>query len=216
MSVSAVLFDVDGTLVDSNYLHVDAWQRAITELGEHVDAWRIHRAIGQDSKRLLTSVVGELDEDWISRAKDLHSRFYRELASRLQAFDQAAALLRALDDRGIHVVLASSAPDDELELMMDALDAGGAIHATTSADDVEQAKPDPGIIQVALERAGAAPSDALLVGDSVWDQLAAGRAGVRSVGLLSGGTGRAELTDAGAFITFEDPADLLAHLDALL
>jgi HAD superfamily hydrolase (TIGR01549 family) len=216
MTVSAVLFDVDGTLVDSNYLHVDSWQRALAELDEHVDAWRVHRAIGQDSRRLLASLVGERDEDWISRAKDLHSGFYRELAPRLRAFDQAAALLRNLDGWGISVVLASSAPDDELQLLLNALDAGDAISATTSADDVEQAKPDPGIIRVALDRAGAEPSEAVMVGDSVWDQVAAGRAGVRSVGLLSGGTGRAELADAGAFATFDDPADLLAHVDALL
>jgi phosphoglycolate phosphatase-like HAD superfamily hydrolase len=216
MTVSAVLFDVDGTLVDSNYLHVDSWQRALAELDEHVDAWRVHRAIGQDSKRLLTSLVGERDEDWISRAKDLHSGFYRELAPRLRAFDQAAALLRSLDGWGISVVLASSAPDDELQLLLNALDAGDAISATTSADDVEQAKPDPGIIHVALDRAGAGPSEAVMVGDSVWDHVAAGRAGVRSVGLLSGGTGRAELADAGAFATFADPADLLAHVDTLL
>ena len=216
MTVSAVLFDVDGTLVDSNYLHVDSWQRALDDLGCPTAAWRIHRAIGQDSARLLTSVVGERDEDWVSRAKEHHSELYKEMAGRLRPFEGAADLLRAIRDRGVRVVLATSAPDDELELLLDAIDAPDAIHATTSADDVDGAKPDPGILQVALERAGAGPSDAVMVGDSVWDMVAAGRAGIRSAGVLSGGVGPSELRDAGASVLFDDPADLLRRLDELL
>jgi HAD superfamily hydrolase (TIGR01549 family) len=216
MTVSAVLFDVDGTLVDSNYLHVDAWQRAFAELGSPADAWRIHRAIGQDSERLIRSVAGEHDDDWVARAADLHSRYYRELAPRLRAFDRAAELLRAIDGRGIRVVLATSAPGDELELLLDAIGAPDALTATTNADDVEQAKPDPGILEVALDRAGVGPLDAVMVGDSVWDLTAAARAHIRSIGVLSGGVGPAELLDAGASILFDDPADLLAHLDDAL
>src|SRR3954467_2716944 len=96
MTISAVLFDVDGTLVDSNFLHVDAWSRSFTEMGSPVDSWRIHRAIGQDSARLLEALVGDRDEDWIQRAKDLHSQYYREQSGRLRAFDRAADLLREL------------------------------------------------------------------------------------------------------------------------
>src|SRR5947209_1186107 len=168
MTVSAVLFDVDGTLVDSNYLHVDSWQRALADLGSAADGWRIHRAIGQDSARLLRSVVGEKDEEWVSRAKDRHSQLYKEMAGRLRAFEHAGDLLRAIQNRGVRVVLATSAPGDELELLMKAIDAPDAIHATTSADDVSDAKPDPGILEVALERSGVGPSDAIRVGDSVW------------------------------------------------
>jgi HAD superfamily hydrolase (TIGR01549 family) len=216
MTVSAVLFDVDGTLVDSNYLHVDSWQRALVDLGSPADGWRIHRAIGQDSVRLLRSVVGERDEEWVSRAKERHSELYKEMAGRLRPFERAGDLLRAIRDRGVRVVLATSAPDDELELLLKAIDAQDAIHATTSADDVDGAKPDPGILQVALERAGAGPSDAVMVGDSVWDMVAAARAGIRSVGVLSGGVGPSELRDAGASVLFDDPADVLRRLDELL
>jgi HAD superfamily hydrolase (TIGR01509 family) len=216
MTVSAVLFDVDGTLVDSNYLHVDAWQRALAELGSPADAWRIHRAIGQDSERLVRSVAGERDDDWIARASDLHARYYRELAPRLRAFDGAAELLHAIHDRGIRVVLATSAPGDELELLLNAIGASDALTATTTADDVEQAKPDPGILEVALERAGVGPSDAVMVGDSVWDLTAAARAHIRSIGVRCGGVGPAELLGAGASLLFDDPADLLAHLDDAL
>jgi HAD superfamily hydrolase (TIGR01549 family) len=216
MTISAVLFDVDGTLVDSNFLHVDAWSRAFDEMGAPVDSWRIHRAIGQDSARLLESLVGDRDEEWTDRAKDLHSRYYKEQAGRLRAFDRAADLLRELSSRGVRVVLATSAPEDELKLLMDALDAGDAIHATTNADDVQTAKPEPGLIEVALERAGAEPSDALYIGDSTWDMMASARAHVRAAAVLSGGVGPSELLEAGAVSVFDDPADLLARLDGVL
>jgi HAD superfamily hydrolase (TIGR01549 family) len=216
MTISAVLFDVDGTLVDSNFLHVDAWSRAFAELGDPVDAWRIHRAIGQDSDRLLQALAGGHDEEWTGRAKDLHSRYYREQSGRLRAFARAADLLRELSSRGIRVVLATSAPEDELSMLMEVLDADDAIHATTNADDVETAKPEPGIIEVALDRAGADPSDALFIGDSVWDMMAAARAHVRAAGLLSGGVGPSELIEAGAVSVFDDPADLLARIDGVL
>ncbi|WP_314148739.1 HAD family hydrolase [uncultured Leifsonia sp.] len=216
MTVSAVLFDVDGTLVDSNYLHVDAWQRAFREVDFDADAWRIHRAIGQDSARLLRDVAGERDDDWMERAKDAHARLYREQAGRLRAFASAPELLRAIAGRGIHVVLATSAPEDELAMLREAIDADDAVHAATSADDVDSAKPDPGILNVALERAGSPAADALMVGDSVWDMVAAGRAGVRAVGLRSGGVSEGELREAGAIEVFDDPAALLAALDRVL
>lgn len=216
MTLTTVLFDVDGTLVDSNYLHVDAWQRAFADLGLPVDAWRIHRAIGEDSARLIRSVAGDRDDEWSDRATALHGEHYRELAPRLRAFDGAADLLRAIAARGVRVVLATSAAEDELALLRTTLDADDAVHAATSADDVESAKPDPGILQVALSRADAQDSDALVVGDSVWDMTAARRAGIRSVGVLCGGVGAAELADAGAAAVYDGPADLLAALDDLL
>lgn len=216
MTISAALFDIDGTLVDSDYLHVDAWSRAFDELGETVDSWRIHRAIGQDSSRLLSALAGDRDDEWMRRAKDLHSRHYRELAGRLRPFAQAADLLRDLAGRGIRVVLATSAPADELELLLRCLDAGDAIHATTNADDVQTAKPEPGIIEVALERAQSATSDALFIGDSVWDMMAAARAHVRAAAVLSGGVGPAELLEAGAVEVFDDPADLRARMGRLI
>lgn len=212
----AILFDIDGTLVDSNYLHVDAWQRSLAGLGVDADSWRIHRAIGQDSARLIEALAGERGDDWTTGAKQAHSRLYRELAPRLRAFEGARDLLRAVSDRGMRAVLATSAPDDELELLLQALDAGDAIHATTSADDVDRAKPDPDILAVALERANVEATDAAFVGDSTWDMIAAGRAGVIAYGVRSGGTSDAELRGAGAVAVFDDPADLLEHLDDVL
>ena len=213
----AVLFDIDGTLVDSNYLHVDAWQRALAELDVHADAWRIHRAIGQDAARLVSSLAGERDDAWVERAKHLHASHYRELAPRLRAFGGTTELLRDLASRDLRVVLATSAPTDELELLLAALsDARPFVHATTSADDVDRAKPDPDLIAVALERAGAEPAEAILVGDSTWDMIAADRAGVAAYGLRSGGTSDRELTDAGARAVYDDPAHLGRQLGEVL
>ena len=213
MTTTTILFDVDGTLVDSNYLHVDAWQRAFDASGVHVDAWRIHRAIGQDSERLLDSLVGDRDDAWVAHATELHSRFYREQADRLQAFEGAAELLRALHERRLSTVLATSAPDDELRLLRDTLAADDAVTATTSADDVDEAKPDPGILHVALDRVDAAPGDAVMIGDSVWDMRAAGRAGVRAIRLRCGGSGAEELREAGASRVYNDPAELLRRME---
>ena len=211
-----VLFDVDGTLVDSNLLHVDAWQRAFARCGVEVDSWRIHRAIGQDSALLVESLAGDRDSAWVDEVKRLHAEYYGELAPRLRRFDGVRQLLTALDGRGIRVVLATSAPQDELRLLREAIDADAAIHAATSADDVDMAKPAPTLIEVALERAGAEAPEALFVGDSTWDMIAAGRAGVTAYGLRSGGISDGELRAAGAQRVFDDPADLLAHLEALV
>ncbi|MEN2741531.1 HAD family hydrolase [Microbacterium sp. X-17] len=216
MTIRTVLFDVDGTLVDSNYLHIDAWQRAFAELGVPVESWRIHRALGRDSGQLLRAVAGERDEEWDDRAWALHAKHLRELAPRLRAFDGAADLLRAVAGRGVRVVLATSAAEDELTMLRRAIGADDAVHASTSADDVDEAKPDPDILEVALRRADAPAAEALVVGDSVWDMTAAGRARIRSVGVLCGGVGAAELTDAGAREVFEGPTALLEALDRLL
>ncbi|MET0933403.1 MAG: HAD family hydrolase [Mycetocola sp.] len=208
----AVLCDVDGTLVDSNYLHVDAWARAFDELGVRVESWRVHRAIGQDSAKLLAALLGDRAGELGEQAKALHSRFYTELAYRLRPLDGAQELLRALAQRGITVVLATSAPEDELALLTEALDANDAIHASTNADDVDTAKPDPSIVNVALDKAGAEPGEAIFVGDTVWDCIAASRAGVRTIGLLCGGSSSAELRSAGAIAVYDDPAALLAEI----
>lgn len=212
----AILFDIDGTLVDSNYLHVESWQRALEQCGAPADGWRIHRAIGQDSSRLVAAVAGRRDDEWVERVKELHGEYYRQLAPRLRSFDRVRDLLAELAGRGIRVVLATSAPEDELQLLLATLDADRWIHATTSADDVETAKPEPDLIDVALERAGAAASEALLIGDSTWDMIAAGRAGVAAYGVRSGGISETDLRTAGAQAVLDDPADVLAHLDELV
>lgn len=209
----AVLFDIDGTLVDSNYLHIDAWDRAFVEAGHPVDVWRIHRAIGMDSGKLLERLLGEDAEAVGDTVKQAHARNYSETTDRLRAFASARELLSELSRRGHRVVLATSAPQEELDALLAVLDVPDAVDAVTSGEDVEAAKPEPDLVNVAVERAQVTPERALLVGDSVWDIYSASRAGVRSVGVRSGGYSSEELLAAGAVAVYDDVADLLAHLE---
>jgi HAD superfamily hydrolase (TIGR01509 family) len=207
--IEAVLFDIDGTLVDSNYLHIDAWDRAFADAGAPVELWRIHRAIGMDSSKLLEALL-ENDPDGVSdRAKELHSEYYKADAGRLRPFDGAAELVRALAARGVRVVLATSAPEDELEILLTVLGLSEDEVATTSSSDVGTAKPEPGIIQAALEKAGVGPERAVMIGDSRWDVIAAKRAGVPTIGVRSGGIAAEELTGAGAIEVHDGPRAIL-------
>jgi HAD superfamily hydrolase (TIGR01509 family) len=210
---AAVLFDIDGTLVDSNYLHVHAWTRAFHDAGVEVDAWRVHRSIGMDGSRLVAALAGDAGDDTTHRLKDLHSRYYKELCPLLRVLPGGREILDRVASMGLQVVLATSAPEDELSVLRAVLDRDGVVAAVTSAADVDSAKPHPGIIKVALDRARVPPSGAVFVGDSVWDAIAAVRAGVPIVGLRSGGISCQELTDAGAAVVFDDARDLLEHLD---
>ena len=212
---TAVLFDIDGTLVDSNYAHVDAWSKAFADIGHPVDSWRIHRSIGQDSSLLLSSLLGDdVAEARGDEAKERHSAHYLPHGDAdLHVFDRATELLAELGRRGHRVVLATSAPEEELEVLRRLLDVEGALWAVTSAEDAETAKPDPGIVQAALDEAGVDPEHAVMVGDAVWDVEAAGRAGVTCIGVLTGGMSRGELEEAGAAQVVDDVAALLAGLD---
>jgi HAD superfamily hydrolase (TIGR01509 family) len=212
---TAVLFDIDGTLVDSNYAHVDAWSKAFADIGHPVDSWRIHRSIGKDSSLLLSSLLGDdVAEARGDEAKDRHTEHYLPHGDTdLHVFDQVPELLAELTRRGHRVVLATSAPEQELAVLRRLLDVEGALWAVTSAEDAETAKPDPGIVQAALDEAGVDPDHAVMVGDAVWDVEAAGRAGVACIGVLTGGMSRAELTEAGAAEVVDDVAALLRGLD---
>lgn len=210
---AAVLFDIDGTLVDSNYHHVYAWCRAFAEVGIAVDAWRIHRSIGMDGSTLLATLAEDADDDTRARAKELNSRYYKETAPLLRPLPGARGLLEAVEKLGVQVVLATSAPDDELEILRDVLDCDHLVSAMTSSADVDTAKPKPDIINIALERAGVEPEHAVFVGDAVWDVEACKRAGVVTIALLSGGVSKCELEQAGAHQVFEDAIDLCQHLD---
>ncbi|MCV7085964.1 HAD family hydrolase [Mycolicibacter hiberniae] len=209
----AVLFDIDGTLVDSNYLHVYAWQRSFAELHIEVECWRIHRAIGMDGAELVRTLSGDADEDVRQRLHGLHSRYYLESAELLAPLPGARALLESVAALGLPVVLATSAPEDELAVLRKVLACDELIAAVTSSADVDVAKPHPGIIGVALDRVGATAESAVFVGDAVWDAKACARAGVVSIGLLSGGVCRSELDNAGAAAVFDNAEDLSAHLD---
>jgi HAD superfamily hydrolase (TIGR01509 family) len=210
---SAVLFDIDGTLVDSNFLHVHAWTLAFAEVGHPVDAWRIHRRIGMGSGRLLDELLGDDADRLADGVKERHTAHYAELADQLRPFAGARDLVRTLADRGLRVVLSTSAAPEEVEKLRAVLDVDDLVQIT-GADDVEEAKPEPDLVQAALELAGVPADRAVFVGDSVWDVEAAGRAGVVCVGVLSGGTSEAELRDAGAATVTEDAAALLRDLDA--
>jgi HAD superfamily hydrolase (TIGR01509 family) len=209
----AVLFDIDGTLIDSNYLHIDAWSRAFAAVDHPVDAWRIHRAIGMDSSKLLEALVGEEADRIGDEAKRLHSVYVAETASLLRPFERARELLRMLAARDVRVILATSAPADELERLLLALDCDDAISAVTSAEDVEQAKPEPDIVNAALEKGTVIAANAIMVGDAVWDIQAATRAGVPCVAVETGGTSRAQLVEAGALAVYDDPAALVTALE---
>ena len=206
----AVLFDVDGTLVDSNYLHVHAWQRAFMTEDVTVEAWRIHRCIGMDGSALVKTLSDDADDDVRNRLKDGHSRYYQETASMLTPLPGARELLHRIADLGLQVVLATSAPEDELAMLREVLDCDDIVSAVTSSPDVDTAEPKPEIVHVALGRAG---DRAVFIGDAVWDAEAARRAGVTCIGVLSGAVSRSELHSAGAVEVFENAAQLLDHLD---
>lgn len=210
---TAALFDVDGTLVDSNYLHVDAWQRAFAEVGHHIDAWRIHRAIGLDSQLLLDTLLGDASGEVGDRAKELHKQYYLDLQPSMRPLPGARELIRELHRRGVQVVLATSAPEDELSVLRAVLDVDSCIAHTTSSGDVGQAKPDPEVVKTALERSSTSPDTAVMVGDAVWDAEAATEAGVPFIGLLSGGISRGELLDAGAKEVYDDARALADGLE---
>src|ERR1700744_5427626 len=208
--LKAVLFDVDGTLADPNYLHTVAWWEAFAQAGHDVPMAPIHRAIGMGSGRMLDSLLpGDRDTDADEAIKTSHSALYSVYWSRLRPLPGARRLLRACHDQGLRVVLASSADPDELKVLCAALDADEAIDAATSSGDVDASKPAPDLVQVALDQAEADPAESLFIGDAVWDVRACQQAGVPCIGLLSGGSSRGELADAGAAAVYDGPADLL-------
>jgi len=212
-----VLFDVDGTLVDTSYLHAVTWWEAFRQQGHRVPMAAVHRAVGMGSDQLLDHLLPEdRDRDADEAMSAAHGALYAEYWPRLAPLNGAADLLRACADRGLKVVLASSAKGPELAAMRAALDADDAVDDATASDDVESSKPAPDLVQQALERAGTEPEESVFVGDTAWDVRAAGRAGVRCLAVLTGGWSRAELAEAGAAAVYDDPADLLRHLDSAL
>ncbi|MGY4738977.1 HAD family hydrolase [Streptomyces sp. ATMOS53] len=211
----AAVFDVDGTLVDTNHLHVTTWWEAFRQAGHRVPMHAVHRAVGLGSDDLIAHLLGdERDKDEDSELSAAHKALYGQYFDRLPPLPDAGPLLRRLRDDGWTVVLATSASGGELSALRRAIDADDAIAATASADDVAEGKPAPEPVRHALELAGAPAEGAVFVGDTVWDMRAGRRAGVRCVGVLSGGIPRADLLDAGAEAVYDDPADLLASLSA--
>jgi len=212
MSRPAAIVDIDGTLVDTNYHHALAWYRAFRRRELTLPLWRIHRHLGMGGDQLVRAVAGEaFDAEHGEDVREAHDELYFELIEEVAPLPGARSLLEALKARGHTIVLASSAKPREVEHYLELLDARELADAWTTSGDVEQTKPAPDLVESALERAGG--GEAVLLGDSVWDCEAAQRAGVPTVGLLTGGFGEAELREAGAVAVFQDLPDLRAGFD---
>jgi HAD superfamily hydrolase (TIGR01509 family) len=215
--VTGVLLDVDGTLVDTVYLHAVAWWQALRQYGHDVPMHRIHRAIGMGSDKILDHLLGDghdpADDDAL---RDAHAALYAVHWPALRPLPGARRLLEECTERGLRVVLATSASRPELDALLRCLDADSAIAAVTSSDDAEESKPAPDIVEVALRRSGLTAEEVVFVGDAVWDVHAAGHLDIPCIGLTSGGMCAAELLDHGAVAVYEDPQDLLDHLDEAL
>jgi HAD superfamily hydrolase (TIGR01509 family) len=205
----AVLLDVDGTLVDTNYFHTVAWFRAFREAGEEVPMWRIHRLVGMGADKLLADLAGgerpDLEAGW--------SRHFETFKREIVAFAGARDLIRVLHERDFAVALATSGQEDDVAHVRKVLDAEDWIDVVVNSSEVEASKPAPDIFELALERLGVAASEALVVGDTVWDALAADACGLRCVGVHTGGISGVELRTAGATATYRDVEELLERLD---
>lgn len=212
----AFLFDLDGTLLDSVYQHVVAWREALEEVGISLSVWKIHRRIGMSGGLFVTALLRELetslDEEALARLPDLHTEAYLRHYESVRPLPGAAELLATLTDRGVPWAIATSGAERYARQALELLDAPADTPLITR-DQVRYAKPDPDLFLTAAERIGVDVSDSMVVGDSVWDLLAARRARMLGVGLLSGGYGKEELERAGAYRVYEEPAELLRHLD---
>ncbi len=210
------VFDIDGTLLDSNYHHAVAWSRAFDAvLDRHVPAARIHRAIGMGGDRLVAAVAGdEVEQQYGDRVRERWEKEYDGLIGETRLLDGAADLLAAVGEAGLQVVLASSSIPKHAERPLRLLHADEHSDAWTTSEDAEQSKPAPELLDKALDKVGG--GRAVMIGDAVWDVEAAQRRGIPTIGLLSGGYGRGELLDAGAVAVYDDPRDLLEHLEEAL
>lgn len=203
-----VVLDVDGTLMDTNYLHTEAWARAFEEVGHRVPRAQLHKQIGKGSNLLIGEFVE--DEETAEKIDDLHSELYGELQEYGHPLPGAKELILSLRERGYEVWFVTSAKDEELEHHMEELEAEGRISGVVNSSDVENPKPARDIFELTLERAGASPDETVAVGDAVWDIEAADEAGIRTVAVLTGGAfSRQELEKAGAVAVYEDCAALL-------
>jgi HAD superfamily hydrolase (TIGR01549 family) len=212
----AFLFDLDGTLVDSVYQHVLAWRLALEQVGVDLSVWRIHRRIGMSGGLFINALLRETESrvtpEQVDRIQSLHAQAYQELAPQVRPLPGARELLATLTSAGVPWAIATSGQWDVAGPVLETLGVPEGVPIVTR-DQVRHAKPDPDLFLTAAERLGIEIESTVVVGDSVWDLLAARRARALGVGLLSGGYGRAELETAGAYRVYEDPADLLLHLD---
>src|SRR6185369_16013887 len=212
----AFLFDLDGTLVDSVYQHVLAWREALEAGGIHLAVWRIHRQVGMSGGLFVNALAREtgraVSAEEAERIHQVHSEAFKRYSSQVRALPGAQELLAFLTKAGVPWAIATSGRLQSARLTLDLLGVAADVPIITR-DMVRHAKPDPDLFLAAAEKLGVDISYTVVVGDSIWDLLAARRARALSVGLLSGGYGREELERAGAYRVYNDPADLLRHLD---
>ena len=216
MAVPGLLFDLDGTLVDSVYQHVLAWREALETAGLELSVWRIHRRIGMSGGLFLDALLREtgrrLSAEEVTRVQRTHAAAFARQVAQIRPLPGARELLTYLTRAGVPWAIATSGRRDSAQPLLDMLGVGPDIPVVTR-DQVEHAKPDPDLFLAAAQRLKVPIETSIVVGDSVWDLLAARRARALGVGLLSGGYGQDELEGAGAYRVYQDPADLLRHLD---
>jgi HAD superfamily hydrolase (TIGR01509 family) len=214
---TSFLFDLDGTLVDSVYQHVLAWREALDEEGIELSVWRIHRKIGMSgglfTNMLLRETGLEIDEVRIERLRRLHAEAYKRRSSQVRPLPGARELLTYLTNSRIAWAIATSGRMETAGPVLETLGVDPSRVPVITRDKVKYAKPDPDLFLAAAEALQVRVESACVVGDSIWDMLAARRAGALGVGLLSGGYGRDELERSSAYRVYEDPADLLRHID---
>ena len=209
----AAILDVDGTLVDTNYQHALAWYRAFRRHGIVLPIWRIHRHIGMGGDQVVAALCGrDVEEEMGDDVRAAEKELYAELIGEVEPLDGARVLIERLKDRGHAVVLASSAKEEEVDHYLDLLDARELADGWTTSADVEATKPEPDLVQAAIEKAGATDG-AVLIGDSTWDCEAAKRAGIRTLGVLTGGFSEEELREAGASAVFSSLPELCARIE---
>jgi HAD superfamily hydrolase (TIGR01549 family) len=214
---TSFLFDLDGTLIDTVYQHVLAWREALAAEGIDLSVWRIHRKIGMSgglfSSMLLRETGYHIDAARIERLRRLHAAAFNRTAQDIQPLPGARELLAYLTNVGIPWAIATSGRSEVARPLLDRIDVDGDRIPIVTRDQVKYGKPDPDLFLAAAARLHVGIETAFVVGDSVWDMLAAQRARAHGIGLLSGGYGREELERAGACRVYEDPADLLKHID---
>jgi HAD superfamily hydrolase (TIGR01509 family) len=216
---TSFLFDLDGTLVDSVYEHVLAWRDALDEEGIDLSVWRIHRKIGMSgglfTNMLLRETGLDISEERVNRLRKLHAEAYLKRARKIPPLPGARELLAYLTDDKIPWAIATSGRMETAKENLRSLGVELKSAVVVTRDQVKYAKPDPDLFVEAAERLGAAAQGSYVIGDSIWDMIAAARCGALGIGLLSGGYGRDELERAGALRVYDDPADMLLHLDEI-
>ena len=216
---TSFLFDLDGTLVDSVYQHVRAWHLALRDEGIDLSVWRIHRKIGMSgglfTDQLLRELGREVEAETIGRLRARHAERYLSLSSEVVPLPGSIELLKSLERLDLPWAIATSGRMVTAEANIRSLGFSVDDITLVTRDQVNYAKPDPDLFVEAARRLGTMTQGSYVIGDSIWDMLAAARCGALGIGLLSGGYGREELMDAGALRVYDDPADMLAHLDEI-